>query len=164
MGTKRLRCSYGKKACLNFQETFSNRFWSGSQQPVPHDLQTRKTVMSKHWNVARKTVTLLPIFQVIQPSFAEHMSGTRVSLWTYRGLRQFFHVGFCKFKQPPMQTTPPGTCKSIGILHKAIFLITKKQKEKEGSQFRNCSLISKRKGLYMCDDWIRLNASCALYV
>merc|ERR1739838_741270 len=99
--------------------------------------------------------------KVTRPTTAEHHSGVTVQLLLKSSLRQYFFETSCESEVPLLNTDPPGRCKDVKAMHKALFMVDEYTYKRHKSKFTMCKRL-KRKQKYLCDDWIRLRGSCAL--
>jgi len=107
--------------------------------------------------------------KVTRPIVAEHHSGVVVPLLIKNNLRQYFFETSCESETPLINTNPPGICKNVKGMHKAIFVVDEMKYIRNRDKFGGCQLVRSRSNpntikRYICDDWIQLRGSCALYV
>ena len=101
--------------------------------------------------------------QIDWPLTATHVSGVIVDVLQKKKKKQIFHMRSCKFNNP----IPPvegAVCKVGKNKHKALIRITWEHiRENQSSQrFRNCRQSSTN--FFVCDDWIELDAYCAVHI
>lgn len=61
-----------------------------------------------------------------------------------------------------MTIHPEAYCDEVTGLFKALFIVDEEEGQDPNSGIANCKPFDD--GKYYCDDWVRLNSSCSLYL
>lgn len=106
--------------------------------------------------------------KVTTPSEAQHYSGLSVKLFTKEStgkiLRQYFYETPCESDEPMINTYPKAKCKTVKSMHKALFFIDELQYKNRKLKYKKLCRRYENTKKFLCDDWIYLQGSCALFV